>query len=352
MPSPENTNKPPIILLKTKSTPHDNYSDYFHQPTSNYTPTFIPVLSHNFHTERLRSIRALFTSGQLLPSQKNNDRKYGGLIFTSQRAVEGFGRVLAELDDALNTLKTSSQNLPIYTVGPATSRSLTTTIVDKYLPHASIHGADTGNGEALAKYILEHYNSLYTTTTTITSNPNGEDDDVYNNKHNNNKPPLLFLVGEQRRDIIPRTLMNPDLPPGEGVGVDEVVVYETGVMEGFEESFKGVIEREREVMKKNNTTEEGKGRVVWTVVFSPTGCEGMLRGLGYIGSEDGSGWGWGKVDGDGERRRFFVATIGPTTRDYLRREFGFEADVCAERPSPEGVGEGIERFMREMMKSS
>lgn len=102
MPSPENTNKPPIILLKTKSTPHDNYSDYFHQPTSNYTPTFIPVLSHNFHTERLRSIRALFTSGQLLPSQKNNDRKYGGLIFTSQRAVEGFGRVLAELDDGKN----------------------------------------------------------------------------------------------------------------------------------------------------------------------------------------------------------------------------------------------------------
>ncbi|XRM40744.1 uroporphyrinogen-III synthase [Aspergillus tubingensis] len=336
MTSPENPNKPPIILLKTKSTPHDNYSDYFHHPTSNYTPTFIPVLSHNFHTERLRSIRALFTSGELLPSQKN-DRKYGGLIFTSQRAVEGFGRVLAELDadsEAKATLKTSSQNLPIYTVGPATSRSLTT-IVDKYLPHASIHGADTGNGEALAKYILEHYNSLYTTTSS--SNPNGED--VY-------KPPLLFLVGEQRRDIIPRTLMNPDLPPGEGVGVDEVVVYETGVMEGFEESFRGVVEREREVMRNNSNTtgEEGKGRVVWTVVFSPTGCEGMLRGLGYLDDKGGSGW--GKVDG--ERRRFFVATIGPTTRDYLRREFGFEADVCAERPSPEGVGEGIERFMREM----
>ncbi|PYH35016.1 uroporphyrinogen-III synthase HEM4 [Aspergillus neoniger CBS 115656] len=349
MTSPENTNKPPIILLKTKSTPHDNYSDYFHHPTSNYTPTFIPVLSHNFHTERLRSIRELFTSGQLLPSQKNNDRKYGGLIFTSQRAVEGFGRVLAELDDdisALTTLKTSSQNLPIYTVGPATSRSLTT-IVDKYLPHASIHGADTGNGEALAKYILEHYNSLYTTTSSSSSNPNG--DDVY-------KPPLLFLVGEQRRDIIPRTLTNPDLPPGEYVGVDEVVVYETGVMEGFEESFRGVVEREREVMRNNDNTgeegEEGKGRVVWTVVFSPTGCEGMLRGLGYLGNEDGSGCGWGKVDGDGERRRFFVATIGPTTRDYLRREFGFEADVCAERPSPEGVGEGIERFMREMKTSS
>lgn len=109
MTSPENTNKPPIILLKTKSTPHDNYSDYFHQPTSDYNPTFIPVLSHNFHTERLRSIRALFTSGALLPPQsqdkdKHHARKYGGLIFTSQRAVEGFGRVLAELDDGMFSL--------------------------------------------------------------------------------------------------------------------------------------------------------------------------------------------------------------------------------------------------------
>ncbi|GKZ80751.1 hypothetical protein AnigIFM56816_004978 [Aspergillus niger] len=335
MTSPENTNKPPIILLKTKSTPHDNYSDYFHQPTSDYNPTFIPVLSHNFHTERLRSIRALFTSGALLPPQsqdkdKHHARKYGGLIFTSQRAVEGFGRVLAELDDdsqSKQTIASSSTNLPIYTVGPATHRSLTT-IVNSYLPHASIHGADTGNGEALAKFILQHYNSLYTTT------PSDTNGDV-------SKPPLLFLVGEQRRDIIPRTLMSSELVPEQRIGVDEVVVYETGVMEGFEGEFRGVVEREREVMKGDSD------RVVWVVVFSPTGCEGMLRGLGYFDHKGGKGdW------GDKGERRFFVATIGPTTRDHLRKEFGFEADVCAERPSPEGVGEGIERFMREMKNLS
>jgi len=46
-------------------------------------------------------------------------------------------------------------------------------------------------------------------------------------------PPLLFLVGEQRRDIIPKTLTSPSLPPDRLIQVDELVVYETGVMESF-----------------------------------------------------------------------------------------------------------------------
>jgi uroporphyrinogen-III synthase len=29
----------------------------------------------------------------------------------------------------------------------------------------------------------------------------------------------------------------------------------------------------------------------------------------------------------------------------LKETFGFEADVCAEKPSPEGIAEGIRRFM-------
>jgi len=78
------------------------------------------------------------------------------------------------------------------------------------------------------------------------------------------------------------------------------------------------------------------GGGVGVVVFSPTGCRELLGVLG-VGRE-----------GEGrqrKRRKFFVATIGPTTRDYLVREFGFEPDVCAERPSPEGVEEGMRRFL-------
>lgn len=111
------------------------------------------------------------------------------------------------------------------------------------------------------------------------------------------------------------------------------------------------------------------------VVFSPTGCEGMLRALGRLRVDaEGEGEGEGEVgkeevgegvgkqggckegeEGEGvrkeeekeERKQVFIATIGPTTRDYLLEKFGVEADVCAEVPSPEGVEVGIRRFMRE-----
>lgn len=117
--------------------------------------------------------------------------------------------------------------------------------------------------------------------------------------------------------------MDTTLPVEKRVGVEELVVYETGVMESFEGDFADVVGR--------------SSGDIWVVVFSPTGCEAMLRVLGlgpFAGT--GNGAGNGKV---------FVATIGPTTRDHLREKFGFEAHVCAPKPSPEGVLEGIEKFM-------
>lgn len=199
------------------------------------------------------------------------------------------------------------QDIPIYTVGPATSRAL------RSIPQSSplqIFGSETGNGEALAHYMLEHYTSWYT----------------------NQLPalPVLFLVGEQRRDIIPKTLMNPKLSAEQRIQVDELVVYGTGVMESFEINFSKLL----------NETEEKSMR--WVVVFSPTGCEAMLRALGLLDSKTGKA----TARNVAQNRQTYIATIGPTTRDYLRKEFGFEPDVCAEKPSPEGVEVGIRRFLK------
>jgi len=166
-----------------------------------------------------------------------------------------------------------------------------------------------GNGEALAHYMLEHYTSWYSSHTV--------------------KPSLLFLVGDTRRDIIPKTLMNPDLPSDKRIQVDELVVYGTGVMESFEQDFE----------KRLHATKNEDER--WVVVFSPTGCEAMLRALGILDGETGRV----KKEEDGKRRTY-IATIGPTTRDYLNNEFGFEPDVCAIKPSPEGVEAGILGFIR------
>src|SRR5690349_8865284 len=97
---------------------------------------------------------------------------------------------------------------------------------------------------------------------------------------------------------------------------------------------------------------------MWVVVFSPTGCEAMLRTLNLFPAEGQSGeevveerqlstLSTGrKEQRPGRKQRLcYVATIGPTTRDHLRAKFGFEPDVCAEKPSPEGVATGIERFI-------
>jgi uroporphyrinogen-III synthase len=92
---------------------------------------------------------------------------------------------------------------------------------------------------------------------------------------------------------------------------------------------------------------------VVVVVFSPQGCESMLRGVGFL---DGEGrvsetarrrWEDGASVREGDGLRFVIATIGPTTRDHLRDKFGFEPDVCAKKPSPEGLGKGVREFLVE-----
>lgn len=195
------------------------------------------------------------------------------------------------------------QHVPIYSVGPATTRALTAV---SQQPPLQIFGSHTGNGDALAQFILDHYAKWY-------------------GKDHPQLPPLLFLVGEQRRDIIPRTLMDPSLPDNRRIPVVEEVVYGTGEMASFPDDFAAILSK----------TQPSPSR--WIVVFSPTGCDSMLRGLGVLDASTGKFAGR-RDDGT------FVATIGPTTRNHLVQNFDFEPDVCAETPTPDGVLEGIVAF--------
>jgi hypothetical protein len=88
----------PILLLKTRSTPNDGYYDEFSSPSLqndgvSFKPIFIPVLEHKILDDGMN----LFSS--LLKNRKIGNRegcKYGGLIFTSQRAVEAFALLVSE----------------------------------------------------------------------------------------------------------------------------------------------------------------------------------------------------------------------------------------------------------------
>lgn len=311
----------PVYLLKTKNSPTDAYEEYFENLSNGkYKPIFVPVLDHIFRDDALRTLRRsaerfAFAGGSEADGRRkacnNPAKKYSGMVFTSQRAVDAFAITVSKLNpDKLDWI--FDKNMPLYVVGPATA----TAVKSLELP-CPVVGAHTGNGEALAEFILQWHSTLPRDVTHL----------------DGRKLPLLFLVGEQRRDIIPKTLTNEELPYHEQIQVTELVVYETGEMATFEEDFTGLVRQAKAQKVKEQ----------WVVVFSPQGCEAMLNGLGWLDEKSGNfSAGLKEVVSGPMKTR--IATIGPTTRDYLQEELGFEPDVCAPQPSPEGVGKAILDF--------
>lgn len=86
----------PVLLLKTKSTPNDSYEDYFSRD-GRFAPQFVPVLSNTFNAANLQKLRRLLTEGNEGAYLRDGETRYGGMIFTSQRAVEAFAGVVREV---------------------------------------------------------------------------------------------------------------------------------------------------------------------------------------------------------------------------------------------------------------
>ena len=302
----------PIFLLKTKNTPDDSYQSYFQSPDRilNFDPIFVPVLLHVFGEAAAKELQKLvrdfkFLEQGLVESDYTNG--YGGLIFTSQRAVQAFTSALEGID-GWRTSAFNTPGVPFYVVGAATGQVLR----DLHIEGPEVTGEVSGNGEALAYFIRGHYNQRCLW------------------KRWARKPPLLFIVGEQRRDAIPKILNGPNISEGEKIRVDELVMYETIQREDFQEEF----------LKLMNQTSPDSV-IQWVVVFSPQGCRALLDGLGRLNSE-------GKDRGrDASRAKStYIATIGPTTRSHLINQFECTPEACAKKPSPEGVCTAIEEYMR------
>jgi len=78
-------------------------------PTSpvSFLPHFIPVLEHRPNTKNLRTLEQLLKSGTL-------GDKYGGMIFTSQRAVEAWADVVKGVEqDIANRVKQNAIPGPV-----------------------------------------------------------------------------------------------------------------------------------------------------------------------------------------------------------------------------------------------
>jgi uroporphyrinogen-III synthase len=135
---------------------------------------------------------------------------------------------------------------------------------------------------------------------------------------------LLFLVGEKRREIIPKVLR------GAGWQVDETVIYGTGELKSFTQDFARRLEETADCPRR------------WVVVFSPSGCDSMLSTMGLLDESTG------KAKPKQPGGNTLIATIGPTTRDHLIQQFGYEPEVCAEQPTPEGVWQGIACYSKSL----
>jgi uroporphyrinogen-III synthase len=168
--------------------------------------------------------------------------------------------------------------MTVYTVGPATALAITK------LEFSTIVGADTGNGTLLANLIVQTFSQE-------------EEGSLA-------RLPLLFLVGDKRREIIPQRLAENQIP------LTELTVYETTVAASFETDLDKVL------------ADKADGDVEWVIFFSPTGVEIAFNKLNKLGSVK-------------------LATIGPTTEEYLRKEWGVIPDMVSKKPEPISMVQGI-----------
>ncbi|CUS10275.1 unnamed protein product [Tuber aestivum] len=274
------TKSVPILFLKTRSQPHEQYNEYF---TSNpldgavFEPVFIPVLRH--HHVNLDNLKSHLVT-KFDPADPNS---YGGLVVTSQRTVEALSSIIPTLPPT--ALQNLFANTKVWVVGPTTGSAL----IGLGFTASNILGQDSGNGEALAGLILESYGSR--------------------------PKPLLFLAGETRRDIIPNTLST--APEERNIVVETLTVYETIVDEEFETEF------EKAIGETGDTA-------TWIVLFSPAGADIAVDVLTKHFTSPSSA--------------LYLAAIGPTTEKHLVDKLSRKPDVVAEKPTPQWLWEGIRAF--------
>lgn len=83
----------PLFLLKTKSSPLDAYQELFTTSSDGYDfePYFVPVLEHRFEDEGMAKVKSVLLSKGISSEEGS---PYGGMVFTSQRAVEAFTKLV------------------------------------------------------------------------------------------------------------------------------------------------------------------------------------------------------------------------------------------------------------------
>ncbi|SCU79613.1 LAFA_0B04346g1_1 [Lachancea sp. 'fantastica'] len=250
-----------IVLLKNKTTPIDPYEVNLKQ--EEFDPVFVPLIQHqHLPTECLSLLR---------------DEKYllrlEIIVISSQRTVECLNEsIIPKLSDSQRCQLLSKV---VYTVGPATANFL------ERCGFENIRGGkDAGNGSILADLIISDLSSKSVQLSQL--------------------PKPLLLVGETRRDIVPKKLASI------GIESQEVVTYKTKEKDDNLTRFKSLFVPQ-----------------CWVVFFSPQGTEEIIE---YLRNE--------KVK---------IASIGPTTDEFLSSH-NVRSQVVSSKPEPNALIKALKEF--------
>ncbi|KAG5419241.1 HEM4 [Candida metapsilosis] len=200
-------------------------------------------------------------------------------IITSQRAVEMLRECIDAISDNDQGSRTISKILAKvgYTVGPATFNIL------KQVGFDDVRGGiDAGNGSKLADLIMDEVTP---------------------------ETKVVFFTGEVRKDIIPRKLID----VGKFSQFEEFVMYKTCERDDIVDKFNGIVE--------GDGVSSG-----WIVFFSPQGTKDIVE---YLKRPRNTG-----------EKRWKLASIGPTTKEYLLSH-GLTPDTIAAKPNAASLVEGI-----------
>ena len=322
---------------------------------------FCPVLTTTFDREAMEGVARLVTH-----EGGEDTEAIDGLILTSQRAAEALLSLLpsstSELEALLNSAagsrlttlqKLARGSFPIFVIGPATYRLLAS---HPLILQSSLLGRETGNGASLAAFVLKYYETLDSQSPDQGSR---KSDLGVNCSQQNRRRTLLFPTGDPHRDIIPKSLSSPDLPTERRLNVIEETVYRTVEDSTFAGRFARLIDDVSRSDQRADVSAPCLDRYqpqpcLWVVVFSPQGCAAMIRHLRANALLPSASPTARRPDNETESEplvRIRVATIGPTTAEYLRTECDFEPDVVADTPSPAGIRQGIEAWRANTARS-
>ncbi|XP_037865632.1 uroporphyrinogen-III synthase isoform X1 [Chlorocebus sabaeus] len=257
--------------------------------------TLIPVLSFEFLS---------------LPSfseKLSHPEDYGGLIFTSPRAVEAAQLCLEKNNKTEvweRSLKEKWNAKSVYVVGNATASLVSKIGLDT-------EGETCGNAEKLAEYICSRESSPL---------------------------PLLFPCGNLKREILPKALKD------KGIAMESVTVYQTIPHPGIQGNL--------------NSYYSQQGVPASITFFSPSGLTYSLKHIQEL-----SGDNIDQIKTQGPRHlkqnclqlellrkdctdaATMFAAIGPTTAHALAAQ-GLPVSCTAESPTPQALATGIRKALQ------